>query len=660
MNTFISNKKNLNSTKLEDPIKTLFHLGGTMILDKGFDIRNYLNVIESTQKYRNSKKLNILNSTSQFTTFNSNVKPGNNMYNAYLTTTFNNIPTTDKKFKKSGASFSTDLTKKKYLNTENNTNFDYQNYLTNSNSNNFLSTKNTSHLLYNRKNNLKKLSPTTQSNENFNIFKAIKEIKKSSQKNNIINIKKSQNKKLFITKIPNIKNKERPPIAFSNDYIDTIFDSRKLINNFNFRKGLELEPPDDLNTFSSKKNEISVKNALIVLLNNESKKLSLKEKDFKSRNEKNKNIIETNFKDFEEFTDEHKQVCKNIENCFDKLKKENNNLLNELIIYRSLKKSYMDEIQKLLEQIENLRVYALFVHHSLEKDISRYEKNIFPDYRNEKLEDYDARIEKVRNFVIKNYSIFWDNKYREEVKEELQFLQEPDLMINQFNEIEGNIMRLLDFKDNLCKEMQDDEKTHKMILDDLEKRYHQAEKEYKINEQNLNIEKNHINSLVRKETDYNSEFIGLIGDLFLNIVEIIGQNDKQKMNYKSILKGKIDKNNIDICIKEGERLLREKEDLLNNALLKIKSYQEKDGRFFNQVMDETKQKNKMQKHLMYKKNKMDKQFETEAKVIDKTNKLKLISRKTEAPYHSPQKKIKKVINYSLIKRLEDEELLKYD
>ena len=399
---------------------------------------------------------------------------------------------------------------------------------------------------------------------------------------------------------------------------------------------------------------------MIVLLNNESKKLSSKEKEIKSRNEKNKNIIDTNFKNFEEFTDEHKQVCKNIENCFDKLKKENNNLLNELVIYRSLKKSHMDEIQKLLEQIENLRVYALFVHHSLEKDISRYEKNIFPDYRNEKLEEYEAKIEKVRNFVIKNYSIFWDNKYREEVKEELQFLQEPDLMINQFNEIEGNIMRLLDFKDNLCKEIQDDEKTHKIILDDLEKRYHQAEKEYKINEQNLNFEKNHINSLVRKENDYNSEFIGLIGDLFLNIVEIIGQNDKQKMNYKNILKGKIDKDNIDICIKEGERLLREKEDLLNNTLLKIKSYQEKDGRFFNQVMDETKQKNKMQKHLMYKKNKMDKQFETEAKVIDKTNKLKLISRKTEAPYHSPQKKIKKVINYALIKRLEDEELLKYD
>ena len=658
MNTFISNKKELKSTKIEDPLKTLFHLGGTMVFDKGFDIKNYLNIIEGHQKNKNPKKMNILNSTSQFTTFNSKVKPGKNMYNAYLTTSFKNISTADNKFKNSGASFNTDLTKKKYLNTENNANFDYKNYITNSNSYNFLSTKNTSHLLYNRKNNLKKFSPS-QSNENFNIFKAIKEIKKNSQKNNIINIRKSSNKKLFITKMPD-KNNSRPPIAFKEEYIDTVFDSRKLINKYIFRKGLDLDPSDDLNTFSSKKKETSVKNALIALLNEESEKLSLKEKNFNSRNEKNKNIIDKNIKDFEDFTDEHKQICKNIENSFDKLKKENNNLLNELIIYRSLKKSYMDEIQKLLEQIENLRVYALFVHHSLEKDTSRYEKNIFPDYRYEKLDDYDSKIEKVRNFVIKNYSIFWDNKYREEIKEELQFLQEPDLMIHKFNEIQGNIMRLLDFKDNLYKEIQEDEKSHKINLDDLQKRYSQAEKEYKIYEKNLDYEMNHINSLKRKETDYNSEFIGLIGDLFLSIVEIIGQNDKQKMNYKWILKGKVDKDNVDICIKEGERLLREKEDLLNNTLHEIQSYQEKDGRFFNQVMDETKQKNKMQKHLMYKKNKIDKQFEVEAKFIGKSNKLKLISRKTAAPYHSPQKRVKKVINYAFIKRLEDEELLKYD
>ena len=190
MNTFLNSKKNLSSTKIEDPLKTKFHLGGTMIIDKDFDIKNYLNVIEKQKKNRNSKKFNILNATAQYTTFTNAKKPNNKMYNAYLTSTFNNIPTTNKKFKKSNASFSTDLTKKNYIKTDTNTNLDYKNYITNSNSYNFFSTKNTNNLLYNTKNNnLTKISPS-QSNENFNIFKAIKEIKKTSQKPNIINYKK--------------------------------------------------------------------------------------------------------------------------------------------------------------------------------------------------------------------------------------------------------------------------------------------------------------------------------------------------------------------------------------------------------------------------------------------------------------------------------------
>ena len=221
-------------------------------------------------------------------------------------------------------------------------------------------------------------------------------------------------------------------------------------------------------------------------------------------------------------------------------------------------------------------------------------------------------------------------------------------------------MRLINFKNNLLNEIKEDETNHNLILNELKSRYAKVEKEYKILELNLNIETNFVNNLKRKEIDYNYEYISLIGTLFLNIVEILGQNDKQKMNYRFILNSKIDKDNVDICLKEGERILREKEDLLNNTLLTIKSYQEKDGRFFNQVMDETKHKNKLQKHLLYKKNNMDKQFETEAKLMHIANRIKLISRKTEAPYHSPQKKIKKVINYEQVKRLEDEELLKYE
>ena len=652
----------MKENKTEDPLKTLFHLGGTMVVDKGFDIRNYLNLIERGrfEKRNNIKKSNILNSTAQFSTFNSNKKP---LYDGYLTTTFNNIPKINKKFKKNGASFSTDLAAKKYINTESSTYLDYKNNITTTNSYfNFLSTKNTSKLIFNKKNNItqKTQNSPKQSYDYFNIFKAIKEIKKSTQMPKI-NIKSSPKQKLFITKInKNNKTNERPPLAYSKEYVDTVFDSKNILNKYNFRKGLELEQPDNLISFSSNKKDISRKNAIIDLLNNESKKISKIEKKFETKNENNKNIIESNIKEFEQFKDEHKLICKNIENCFDNLQKENYNLLNELIIYKSLNKNYVDEIQKVLEQIENLRVYALFVHQSLEKDSTRYEKSIFPDYRYEKLVDYEKKIAKIRNFVINNYSIFWDNEYKEQLKDEFKFLEEPDIMINQFHEIEGNIMRLLNFKNNLINEMKKDEINNNLVLNELKSRYAIAEKEYKKLKINLDIEQNIINDLKKKEIDYNYEYISLIGTLFLNIVEILGQNDKQIMNYKFILDSKIDKDNVDICLREGGRLLREKEDLLNNTLLAIKTYQEKDGRFFSQIMDETKLKNKLQKHLLHKKDKMNQQLETEAKVINKVNKVKLISRKTEAPYHSPQKKVKKVINYTQIKRLEDEELLKYD
>jgi hypothetical protein len=661
MNRYFNRNRDDIEIKVDHPLNSLANFGGTITVDQDFDIKNYLNSIEGGDLSVNKKqkKDNVLNSTSQFTTFNSNAYPKNTIYNGYLMT-FNNVPSTKAKFKKSGASFSSDLTKKKYLNTTTSSYLEHKynnknNYITNTN-NNFLSTKNTSKLLYKRNKNL--INKTAiQSNENFNVFKAIKEIKKSAQLPKIYNMKKNSNKKLFITN--NNQENKKTPLAYSKEYVDIVFDSKRLINYYNFRKGLDLDPPENLVSFSSKKKEISVNNVLIDLLHNETERLSVKEKIFKARNEKNKNALNNNIKDFEDFTDEQKQVCKSIENCYDKLLRENNVLLNELIKYKSINKSYADDIQKVLEQIENLRVYALFVHQSLEKDISRFEKSIFPDYRSEKLVDYNKKIETIRNFVINNYSIFWEPRYAKELEEELEYLKNPDLLLQKLHEIEGNIMRLLEFKDNLIKESEEEEKKHEIILGELKSRYEDAKIDYKKNSKKLKFELSQIDNLKKKEVDHNSEFIELIGILFLNIVEVFGKNDKYKNNYKSILNGKIDKDNISICLKEGRRLLRENEDLLNNTLLAIKSYQEKDERFFNQVMDETKQKNKAQKHLMYKKNKMDMQFENEVKFIHKTNKIKILSRKTEAPYHSPQKKVKKVINLGQIKRLEDEELLKY-
>ena len=125
------------------------------------------------------------------------------------------------------------------------------------------------------------------------------------------------------------------------------------------------------------------------------------------------------------------------------------------------------------------------------------------------------------------------------------------------------------------------------------------------------------------------------------------------------MKEKITKDNVDIYLKEGERILRDMEDYLNSKLLDIDSYKTNDTKFFNKFMNNQKKKMKEEQMFLFKKNKMANLIGKNNKIINKANKVPFILRKTEAPYHSPKKKEKKVINYSLIKKLEDDELLKY-
>jgi hypothetical protein len=125
------------------------------------------------------------------------------------------------------------------------------------------------------------------------------------------------------------------------------------------------------------------------------------------------------------------------------------------------------------------------------------------------------------------------------------------------------------------------------------------------------------------------------------------------------MKEKINKDNVDNFLREGNRILRETEDYLNSKLLEIKSYRENDSIFFNKFMNNMKKKMKEEQLIQFKKNKMTNLMGKNKQIIIKANKVPFISRKTEAPYHSPKKKSKIVINHELIKKVEDDELLNY-
>ena len=636
----------------EDKISNLANFGNSMINSNSFNIKNYLNMYEKYKPKTKKKVFKIFNSMSEYSTFNTKFKPINHISEGYITSTHYKTSSNTKNIEnRNKDNNNMNIMTSTYIDIKSNqikkTPF-YNSSYTKSTSN-FINDKNKVNIKY---------SPTqTNESENFKVFKAVKNIKNSWYFSKIVNNKK-QNK---IAKTRNIypQNIEALPVTYKDKYISSVFDSTKVLDKYNTRKELELDIDNDLKSFQIKTKNIALKNVLISLINNETLKLSEKEKILKTKNEQNQKILLTELKEFDEFTEKQKQYCKNLEMFHENLQKQNKQLIEELLKYKIYKKNITDETQKTLEQIESLRNYALFVHKALEKDTSRYEKSIFPDYKEEKIGEYDKNIEEVKSKVINDYQIFWDKQYKDKLKSELKFLNDTELMYLKFKEIEGNIMRLLDEHFNIENEIENEKKYNKEILDYLQERYDNAMEEYKSYEENYLIEKNLMNNLTEKENELNSEYIELIGDLFLSIVNVFGRFDKKKFNTSILLKEKIDKDNVDNFLKNGHRILRDMEDFLNSKLLDIESYKVNDTKFFNKFMHYTKKKMKEEQIIQFKKNKMNNLIGKNNEIINKANKAPFILRKTEAPYHSPKKKVKKIINYDLNKKIEDEELLKY-
>ena len=641
--------------KEENKKNNLVNLGNTMMNSNNFDIKNYLNLYEKFQTKKSRKQLNIHNSMTQFSTFNTHFKPGNIITEGNVTSTNYKTSSMDKEFVKKRKNDNLNIMTSTFIEKRNNKINDSSYFK-------FPSTKSSTNFVNNRNKINKKFKPnqTNNDNESFNVFKAVKEIKKSFQFPKIFNNnpKKIQIHERNIYPINDINNKDIS-LAFKDKYISSVLDSKKVLNNYNNRKQFELDIDNNIRAFPIKTKTVALKNILIDLINNETVKLTEKEKNLKIKNEKNQKILLTEIKQFDEFTEKQKQYCKNLELYHENLVTQNEHLISELVKYKINKKNYADETQKILEQIESLRNYALFVHKALEKDCTRYEKSIFPNYQDEKLGEYDKIIEEIKSNVIENYKIFWDKQYKEELKEELKFLNNIDLMSFKFKEIEGNIMRNLDVQFNMKKEKEREDKRYNEILNYLKERYDNTMEEYKSYEDKLIIEQNLYKGLTQKENELNIEFTQFIKELYYTIVDVFGRFDKNKFETFVLMKEKITKDNVDIYLKEGQRILGDMEEFLNSKLFDIDSYRTNDSKFFNKFMNNLKKKLKEEQMILFKKNKAEDLVGKNNKIINKANKVPFILRKTEAPYHSPKKKEKKVINYDLIKRIEDAELLKY-
>ena len=511
---------------------------------------------------------------------------------------------------------------------------------------------------------------TDNNSENYiNVIKAIKLIK-SKEKNFDF--------KSYLNKTKNIIDKKNALIAIDSD---------KIVKNYNKSKKIKEAKDIPISTFITQRKEISKNNLMIKLMNNESNKLQKKEKIMTKELKIDIKNIEFEEKKLDEYTNNQKFECKQIEMTLVDLISKHERLIKEeqeLILDIKVKEF---EIYKLLININLYRYFAKFSNTILEGDPSRFEKQILPDYH-----EFDKiDLEPIINEVIKNYSDIKidrgskvDKKHPVKMnrkdskkeftniikyKEEGYFLNNPEFLYHKYNEIEGNILRLLTTKEKLIMKKIKREKYNNEALSYLIDRCKDLQNEYNILYELYKLEEkkfqNDMNDKGNSHIDIDlSETNYFIKELYLCAIEVLEDPLLKlcKLNQKSFVKSNLDINkniNFEGLVKYGKYFLDNFECNFNLLLKEINDERKEDRKTFEKVIKDIKIFYKIERQKLFEKNLKNENEIKMMEIFDKQNVIKIIPRRDEPPFYKSKKK-KIEIDYDTIRKEEDKELIEYN
>ena len=237
---------------------------------------------------------------------------------------------------------------------------------------------------------------------NINIRKAIKAIR-----NNHLFNKNNKNNFTTIKSIPD-------NIAYESKFENIVFDANKLLNKHNFKEN-DLKVNDNIDGFISQNKEMCLNNLLIKLIKKEN--INLKENfDFRNKEiEKFKTTLSKDENDFEIYSVKQKNLYYKTSDLLNKIQTKNYTLIRIFYELKSKSKVLEDEIFKMIEQIESLRIYAQFVSRVLGGNYKLFEGELIPDYENSNKPDIHELIQKVYdkygNLLKKHKSSVTSNTY---------------------------------------------------------------------------------------------------------------------------------------------------------------------------------------------------------------------------------------------------------
>ena len=485
--------------------------------------------------------------------------------------------------------------------------------------------------------------------------KKIYDIEASSNYKIIKKIKENINKNRFRNSlIFDLKNEIHKKKYFPVKKVEVIREASDIINKMEkqrqsekaFAKNFFIKKRIDINEFARQNREICLKNNVIKYIKDKRHNLSKKEKDIIKALEDAHNGLNRDEKSFKDFVENNKQKDKENLLLIENMIERNITLKDEIDKLNGEIKNKKDEIGKIIKDIIEYYSYAKFIHRIIDdnknlKEVNIDNLNIYKNIRKGK--DFDYVIQNVFdefNFLLNDNNIN-SNEYN--------FDFNDDKMTYVFNSIENSIMKYMEERDDIIKELE--RGYNYSELEYLNNRiiYHKNELKY------LDEEKNKINSLSIK---LNDDFKNKLHGAQNHICEIYEELKK----IENIRESKIDNIHKESIIKETNNLLylvENKTIFLINEIEKLNEHGLENDELFKKIIENLKIENKYKKIIESRKILEKKEEEKKMKYSQRMDSIKLKRIFEFTPSWIHQQKKKEIIEKMKNEGNHDEDLLCY-
>ena len=483
-----------------------------------------------------------------------------------------------------------------------------------------------------------------QDKNRINILKKIKSIRNR-------NLKMKNNKNLLF---PIQFKSSNDNIAYESKFRNIVFDANKVLNT-HIEKDNEFNLKDNINTFISQNKELCLNNLLVKILKKENKNLK---ENFEIRSKNVENSVKTlskDEKDFELYSTQQKKLYYKTNDLLNQIHTRNYVLYKLYYELQTKSKVLEDEIFKMIEQIESLRIFAKFVTKVLGGNDKIFDGELIPSYENTSrpdikilikiiFEKYGNLLENRKLSVTKNTNntnneIEKDlnlndisnnnNSQNDETNEEvdIDILNDPHFMLWKFKDFEERILQFIEKNDIYAKYANKEYENYENIIKELKLRIVKLKKELEYSEKNLSDFKNMIFGKNFQENE-NKIYYGLIKDLCKDIYEFDGRKYRNK--------------NLDIFelnddISQSLNILTKKEREINKHINNLELYEKTDNKLFSEIMNTRKDDLKFLNQYKNKENLNIGDNAKTKKLHEKFYKIIIKSKKSEPPYYKLKK-----------------------